>query len=150
MPKLSEVKSLEQQRAKRAYEFAEQGKKLSEKGKKVDKAYKSYVKKIPMLIKTNGLGATFAFIKAKSKTDQSKKEYAYHLIYQQVSEWLKERMPYLQDENGNNLSEQDLVYIIISQNSDIYRQITVEVLAFFSWLKRFSEGLIEGEDVQND
>jgi CRISPR-associated protein Cmr5 len=144
MANQSKIKNLAQRQAKQAYEFAEAGSKLN-KEKKVDKAYKSYVKKIPMLIKTNGLGATFAFVKAKAKSDKSKKEYAYNLIYQQTEKWLKERMPYIFKDDD----DKDLVYIFINQNSDIYRQITVEVLALFTWLRRFAEGLIEEEDKKN-
>ena len=69
-------KTLEQGRAEFAYKYAEAGKKLGSE-------YKAYVKKIPMLIKTNGLGATFAFIKSKGgKT--------YDLIHKQTFEWLSD------------------------------------------------------------
>ncbi len=133
---------LSQQRAKSAYEFAEKGSKL---GEKVAKAYKSYTKKIPMLIKTNGLSATFAFVKAKANKDTSKRDHAYKIIYEQTEEWLRETMPHIfQDKDGKPLKNQDLVYIFITQDSPIYRQIAVEVLALFTWLKRFAEGLIEG------
>jgi CRISPR-associated protein Cmr5 len=54
------IKSLEQGRAKFAYECASKGSQQPTK-----KEYKSHVKKIPMLIKTNGLGSTFAFVKSK-------------------------------------------------------------------------------------
>lgn len=137
---------LSQQRAKWAYEFAEEGSKLN-KNKKVDRAYKSYTKKIPMLIKTNGLGATFAFVKAKANKDTSKRDHAYEVIYKQTERWLRETMPHIfQDKQGKPLKNQDLVYVFITQESHEYRQIAVEVLAFFTWLKRFAEGLIEGED----
>ena len=120
-----------------AYECAEKGSKIEKK-----KEYKSYVKKIPMLIKTNGLGPTFAFIKAKSSNDQSKAGYAYHLIYEQAKRWL------IRDEkNIVEIGENDdLVEKIISLNSQEYRVVTIEILKFFNWLKRFADGLIEGEE----
>lgn len=135
---------LEQGRAKLAYEFAEKGSKLH---KEVGKAYRSYTKKIPMLVKTNGLGATFAFIKSKAdKKDESKRDHAYEIIYKQTEEWLRKQMPKIfQKEDGKPLENQDLVYVFITQDSYTYRQITVEVIAFFTWLRRFAEGLIEGE-----
>lgn len=130
-------KSIERQRAQFAYKCAEEGKSITR-----SKEYKAYVKKIPMLIKTNGLGATFAFVKAKSETDQNKAGYAYSLIYNQTTEWLKqEPKGIISDEVKNN----DLVKVLINLNSDEYRSVTNEVLAFFVWLKRFAEGLIEGE-----
>jgi CRISPR-associated protein Cmr5 len=119
-------KKLENGRALFAYECAEKGSKSSK-----PKEYKSYVKKIPMLIKTNGLGATYAFIKSKGGT--------YDIIYNQTSEWLKK-----DEKNLLNLSNNtDLVRAIIDCESDKYRAVTVEVLAFFNWLRRFAEGLIE-------
>ncbi|GAK61616.1 CRISPR-associated protein, Cmr5 family [Candidatus Vecturithrix granuli] len=103
---------------------------------KYGKEYKSYVKKIPMLIKTNGLGATFAFV--FSKADEKS---PYTLIYQQTKEWLKH------DPKGlMQFSEKtELAQELVQRNSAEYRAITIEVLAFFTWLRRFAEGLIEGE-----
>ena len=50
---------------------------------KQQKEYKGYVKKIPMMILNNGLGATFAFICSKKTKNES-----YDLIYSQINEWL--------------------------------------------------------------
>ena len=102
------------------------------------KNYRSYVKKIPTMILSNGLGQTFAFIKAKSE-----KGNAYNLIYQQLTEYMKSdhtariKMPQ---------EKKDLVEWVISCNSSTYRYITQEILAFLNWLKRFAEGLIEVEE----
>jgi CRISPR-associated protein Cmr5 len=102
------------------------------------KNYRSYVKKIPTMILSNGLGQTLAFIKAKSE-----KGNAYALIYKQLTEYMKSehtariRMP--QEKN-------ELVEWVISCNSSTYRYITQEILAFLNWLKRFAEGLIEVEE----
>jgi len=134
------IKGLEQGRAKFAYDCALNGSKIAKK-----KEYKSYVRKVPMLIKTNGLGSTFAFIKSKSSNDQSKTGYAYHLIYEQTKQWLKKDEKSLLSINEND----DLVEKIISLDSPEYRAITNEVLAFFNWLTRFAEGLIE-EEAENE
>ncbi len=139
----------EQVRASKAYEFAQTGEKLGGGKKTISKdnsttiedskdakEYKAYVKKIPMMIKSNGLGATLAFVKSKEK----KKE-AYQLIYKQLAEWLifKELIA-----NG------DLVKEVIDKSSSEYRMITVETLALFNWLRRFAEGLIQGEADSDD
>lgn len=134
---ISIQKTIERQRARFAYDCAEKAKTISK-----SKEYKAYVKKIPMLIKTNGLAATFAFVKAKSEDDKDKPGYAYRLIYDQTTEWLK------QEPRGiisDRLKNAELVKVLVDLNSDEYRAITNEVLAFFVWLKRFAEGLIEGE-----
>jgi CRISPR-associated protein Cmr5 len=141
----SHLKTLEQGRAKIAYDCAKEGSKIKfqdneEKiNDKAIKAYKSYTKQIPMMIKTNGLGAALAFVKAKSK-----KEYAYHLIYQQITDWLKKEPIFITNEQWQNGSD-DLVNVVISLNAREYSVVTGEVLAFLAWLKRFAEGLIEGE-----
>lgn len=106
------------------------------------KEYKAYTKKIPMMIKTNGLGAMLAFVKAKSSLDKSKKGYAYKLLYEHLSEWLK------LDEKGliDFAREKDLLECVVNMNSSEYRAITKEVLAFTGWLRRLAEGMIEGDD----
>ena len=133
----TDIRSLEQGRAKFAYDCAVIGSGITKKSE-----YRAYVKKIPMLIKTNGLGATFAFIKSKSISDESKSGYAYHLIYEHTTEWLRNDPKNLLELNEN----QDLAEKIVSLDSPQYRAATNEVLAFFTWLRRFAEGLIESED----
>lgn len=99
--------------------------------------YKSFAKKIPMLIRNNGLGATFAFVNSKAKDGN-----AYELLYSHTGEWLKNCSC-----DFINLSHEDnFVAQMISLDSPEYRAVTIEVLAFFNWLRRFAEGLIEGED----
>lgn len=127
---LTTQKRLEHGRVEFAYKCAENGSKIDKK-----REYKSCVKKIPMLIKTNGIGATFAYVNSKAKDGN-----AYELIYQQTTEWLKrEPRGLVTDKN------KDLVEIIVSIDSTVYRALTNEALAFFTWLKRFADGLIEGE-----
>jgi len=129
-----EIKGIEQGRAEFAYKCASEGNLIDKK-----KEYKAYVKKVPALIKMNGLGATFAFIKSKSSDDENKAGYAYALIYKQTAQWLKKDGKKLLDIND----EDKLVGDIISLKSPEYRAVTNEVLAFFNWLRRFAEGLIK-------
>ena len=130
--KLSTMKQSELDRAKFAYNCVDKVKDKPFKGN-----YKSYVKKIPTLIQVNGLAGTFAFIFSKKGKGSNPKE-AYEIIYKQVDDWLKQN--YKKNNNG------ELVKWIIEQNPKLYRAITVEVLALFSWLKRFAEGMIEEEE----
>lgn len=115
MADITNKTGIEQGRAKQAYDYAVDGNVL--------KNYDSYVKKVPMMIKTNGLGAAFAFIKSKQK------EEAYEIIYKQTTEWLAKK--------GLITSGADLIDEIITKDSTEYRMITNEVLALFTWLKRF-------------
>jgi CRISPR-associated protein Cmr5 len=148
-------KGIENGRAEFAYKCAEEGKKIySSTEIKInddyykDKKYKSYVKKIPMLIKTNGLGSTFAYVKSKKVKDKENKKAGnkenckngYDLIYKQTSDWLISK--------GMITKESELIAQLVSEkcSSSEYRRITIETLALFNWLKRFADGLIEGEE----
>ena len=135
-----EIKGIEQGRAEFAYKCASKGNAINKK-----KEYKAYVKKVPALIKMNGLGATFAFIKSKSSDDENKAGYAYALIYKQTAQWLKKDEKKLLDIGD----EGKLIEYIISLESPEYRAVTNEVLAFFNWLRRFAEGLIK-EDAESE
>ena len=99
------------------------------------KDYRSYIKKIPVWIQTNGLGNTLAYMKSKGGDD---KKNAYDRIYETLSAWLKEceLLP----------REKDLLEYVVSQPSDIYRQFTTESLALLNWLRRLAEGMIKEED----
>lgn len=126
---MANLKQLEGGRAAFAYKCALEGKSLG-------KDYKSHVKKIPMMIKTNGLGATFAYL--KSKNDKP----TYKELYRQTHDWLNKNFAF-----GDIFPQNaDLVEVFIKLDSYTYRAVTIEVLAFFNWLKRFSDGLIEKEE----
>ena len=135
MSVLSTIKGLEQSRAKFAYEKAESVAKDSGKAKE----YKSYAKKLPMMIKVNGLGAAISFAFAKSKNISGKT--AWGQIYIDLNDWIR------QDENKwllGNSPANELAEAIIELNSQEYRALTLETLSFLNWLRRFAEGLIEG------
>jgi CRISPR-associated protein Cmr5 len=125
------LKNVEQQRAKKAYEFVESAvTKYKQKSTKI-KEYKSYIRSIPMMIKNHGINNAFAFVLSKSKEDN-----AYTLIDEQMREWFKDKIT----------TEKSFVQYLITLNTLEYRKITIETFAFFAWLKRFAEGLIETED----
>lgn len=127
------IKGIEQGRAKFAYECAKIEKK---------KEYKSYVKKIPMMIKTNGLGATFAFMLSKKAKAEGP---IYTKIGNNILEWLRRDTKNLI--KMNNIDDfEKLTSKIVELNSPEYRALTIEVLAFFNWLRRFADGLIEGDE----
>ncbi len=134
MADTSNIKGLEQARASFAYQCA---KSVSQQQGKKPKEYKSYAKKLPMMIKTNGLGAALAFAFSKGKDGN-----AWELLYNDVQSWLN------QDQKKFLLgayASRELANAVIELESPEYRAVTVEVLAFLNWLRRFAEGLIEGE-----
>lgn len=141
------ISSIEQGRAQFAYKKVnealqeiEDDKALKEKKKEEQKKkYRAHVKDVPMMIKTNGLGATFAFIFSKKD-----KEKAYGIIYTQTTAWLAQERTHLIDLSNNT----QLVEELVKLNSSQYRAVTIEVLALFNWLRRFAEGLILDKEEQ--
>jgi CRISPR-associated protein Cmr5 len=119
------MKDLQRERAEFAFDCVETVK--NQKKPDVANEYKSYVKKLPAMIQTNGLGATLAFMFSKKKT--------YKIIYDQLDTWLKERRKLKKEE--------ELVRWIVEQDSSKYKLITNEVLALLLWLRRFADGMIE-------
>lgn len=106
--------------------------------------YQTYAKDLPMLIKTNGLGAALAFVQAKASDNGGRAE-AYEQLYEDVSNWLStEDRKYLLD--PARADGDDLVQQVVSLDSSPYRAVTREVLAYLSWLRRFAEGRIDTND----
>lgn len=127
---------LEQGRAAFAYKCAEEGKTIGK-----SKEYKSYVKKMPMLIKANGLGAAIAFAFAKgSEGGIPNKNSAWGLIYDQIENWLMN-----DDKHLIRFEKNKLAQALTESTSAEYRATTIEVMAFLNWVKRFADALIEGE-----
>ncbi len=118
--------------------------------------YRSYVKKLPMLIKTNGFGAALAFVfskraKIKKGVNPGQKENpknAYDLIYEQLAKWLTEESQITQSLfKGKSIELSEAVIQLLSPE---YRTVTVETLALVAWMSRFAEGLIQDEITENE
>jgi len=136
-------------RARYAWECAKEGVRIAE-GKEIDgqkyndKMYGSYIKRLPELIKTNGLGAALAFVFSKRHKNPEKEKNAYDLIYYQIQKWLEK--PQNAHLWGKSLtSGNDLIEKIVTCKSPEYRALTIEVMALLSWIRRFVEGLSEEE-----
>jgi len=134
---LSIIQKIEKGRAEFAYKCVKDA--IGKLDGKKKREYRSYIKKIPSMILSNGAGQTLAFIKSKSK-----KGNAYEFLYEQIQKYFKNKeIPRITMPVGKN----DMLDWIVSCDSKTeYRYITTELLALFSWLKRFAEGMIEGEE----
>lgn len=143
------IKALEEGRAQYAYSCVQDALKKfprlesSKDASKNAKSYKAYSKKLPMMIKTNGLGASLAFVLSRSKSDLNN---PWGLLYHHINLWLRtDHKKFLLGENP----KPDIADAVINLESHQYRAVSIEVLAFLTWLRRFSEGLIEGEADEN-
>lgn len=117
---------LEQNRANFAFQCAKSA-------GTTNKEYKQWAKKVPMMIKSNGLGATLAFLNTKGDTQKS--------LVRDLESWFKadEKCKALISLSDNPY---DLVGKITEVEMAAYRALTIEALAFFTWLRRFADGLI--------
>ena len=97
--------------------------------------YKSGAKKLPVLIKTNGLGQALAFI---NERDEGNKK-----LYDMIAEWLTCKQLI---ETGGSV---DLVEVVINEPSNKYRQLTTETLALLNWVRRFVDSLMKSVEDDN-
>lgn len=98
-------------------------------GKK-NQEFRSLARSFPSILQVNGLGAAAAFLSSKSgKTHVT--------MYQLINNWTKNKF--------SRLDEDDLVKHIVEMESSTYRIYVNEVMNLCLWVKRFAEGMIDGE-----
>lgn len=110
---------------------------LGEDREKDEKKMKSYCRKLPILIKTNGLVDTLCFIKGKGKNKEKKNEYSY--IFDWITDWFKE-IGYCSD-------KKDIIEQLVELNNNQYYIYTMEAMEISSWYKKNAESMIEDSDV---
>ncbi len=130
---MSQQRSLEQQRATRAWEKVTR---VRDYGPGYRKEYGQLARSAPADIQTNGLGQYLAFLRAKRGRDKQgnlKEEDAHYQLLAHISEWVMERL-------SQKHAEGLLGWIVDPRTStDDYRRATAEAMAFLAWLKRFAE-----------
>jgi len=131
MPDHVNVQTLENNRAKFAFEEIKAvSEKLNDKRKK---EYKSWAKKIAVMIKANGLGQTMAFLRSKMK-EENDTESHYGFYYGLTAKWL-EKKKMIEPKT-------DLLETVVSIESVEYRRFTRESIALFNWVRRFADGYL--------
>lgn len=96
-------------------------------GQKLKKEYLNAVKSLPSLLRSNGLGATIAFL-------ESKKHQHHMRLLEHVSKYLCAIFPEL---TNNNVSKQ-----LRLRSSSETRNLTTELTSFAVWLRYYAEGMI--------
>ncbi|NOX36048.1 MAG: type III-B CRISPR module-associated protein Cmr5 [Calditrichaeota bacterium] len=114
------IRTLENNRAKFAFEMVRAVKEKKDE-------YKSWSKKIPVLIKSNGLGQTLAFMKSRNKPETN-------LMLEQIKNWLIRKNEIQPNE--------DVIKKITEIDSSIYRRWSRETIALFNWVRRFADGYL--------
>jgi len=129
-------KTLEQQRARRAWDCVQE---VTNQPQDFKKRYSSLARKVPMLVLTNGLGQTLAFLKARGKNDPADE---HTVLFRHLSNWVLEQVA-----PGTGTGHQHLIQWVLENDSVAYRRATIEALAFLNWLKRFAEAELPTEEV---
>ena len=100
----------------------------AEKAIGIGKEYKNTAKSLPMMIRANGLGNTLTFLKSKDKDIHLKK------LYEHLCGYLSQK--------NEKLKQRKVCDAILYCDSHETKELTKEAIAFLSWLRRYSEGLI--------
>lgn len=99
------------------------------------KKMRSYCRKLPVLIKTNGLLTTLSFIKAKTNDEN---EYSY------IFSWLKSWLNGLNNDNKEkNEEKEDIIKKLTEMDNYKYMIYTKEAIEISIWYKRHAEAMIE-------
>jgi len=118
----SPQQTLDQQRAKKAWDDIQSVVIRSDESKK---KYGSLARRVPMLVLTNGLGQTLAFLRSKGSDE-------HNILFEHLSTWTMGQV-------APNAKDQDLLEWVLNNDSAAYRRATTETLAYLVWLKRFAE-----------
>lgn len=153
------MRTLEQERAKFAYDAISE---VKNESSEVQKKYSSYVKSAPVLILSNGLSATLAFYLSKMKMkdgtgyedvrselgqqnrfENKPERIAYAYLFCHISEWLAEK-----SNGGKGLTNGKDPLKFIIKEADVLKviQLTRESLALLNWMKRFADAMLEKEE----
>lgn len=134
---MSQLQKIEQKRAAEAWSCVQYVNEEIE-DKVFKEKYRSMVLKLPSLILTNGLGQTLAFLKSKGKGNESNPE---EKVYRDLQGWLTKPDVI----NWGGATQPELIERIMAINSNKYRLVTTETLAFINWLKRFADAVLPND-----
>jgi CRISPR-associated protein Cmr5 len=125
--------TLEQKRAKKAWEDVQSVASHSKDDFK--KKYGSLARRVPMLVLTNGLGQTLAYLRSKGKDESNE----HNVLFRHLSDWTMSQV-------APNERDQDLLAWVLNNDSAAYRRATAEALTYLTWLKRFAEAVLPTEE----
>jgi len=116
------MKNIDQQRATQALKY------IKKVPSEEQDDYGSLAKSLPMMLQTNGLAQTLAFLKSKSPDS-----IAHQMVVRHLSNWLNSILRNDEEEPG------DFLLWIVEEPSATYRRACSEAIEFSIWLRRFVE-----------
>ena len=126
---MAEIKSLEQKRAKLAWEFVQF---VKDNRRDKQKEFKSVMRKLPAMILTSGLAQTIAFHLGK---DIGKPE---HEVIDNLAIALSELTDYFKGKTAKELQ-----IALNDEDHEVHIMLTREALKYATWLKRLAEAELE-------
>jgi len=111
----------------------------AEKGKEVEE-FRQWLKKVPAMVKTNGLAETMAFLYSKKGVQRR--------IYELIGRWVTKESIYA-SYFAPEVPVDQWLGGLLHLSSSVYRMVTVDVLAYVEWARRFAEGML-GDKTQGD
>lgn len=118
---------VESGRAKYAYDAVE--KVMRKNSANIDEV-RSYIKRLPIMIQTNGLGQALAFYYSKGEG---------HLdIYNIIATWFSPT-----EKHTFITIDEELIYAISKMDRSTYRVVTTEVMELLNWMRRFADGIVK-------
>ncbi len=124
--------TLDQRRAQHAWKAVERADQLQPKDAK---DFAREAKRLPIRIKTAGLGQALAFLKAKSDKDGA--DYRSQLL-KELGDWLLKERGLAPRPKGSD-DRNAVIQAIICGDATLLRRATEEALFYLQWLTRFSE-----------
>lgn len=109
------------------------------------KEYKTLVKKMNILIQKNGMIGTLVFLLSKSLKNKHHKE-----VLKNIRDWCERdiKLDFLKEKGLKDTSKMDnakFIENITNLTSREYLFLTQEMMTLFGWIKRFADGMIEGD-----
>ncbi len=135
--------TLDQRRAKQAWQAVERAEHDLE-SKEARKSFARETKRLPVRIKTAGLGQSLAFLCAKSDGEDYRKQ-----LLKEIGGWLLKERRLAPRPNGAS-DHNAMLQAIIHGDTNLLRRATEEALLYLQWLTRFSEAKFKpDEDADN-
>ena len=131
--------TLDQQRALHAWRAVENARERDDAAE-----YKREARRLPVRIRTSGLGQALAFLGAKANAGKGDGDASSVLLVDLDSWLLKERKLGVSVQAVGG--PQTLIEHIINGDSRLLRRATEEALSYLQWLTRFAEAGIESDD----
>jgi CRISPR-associated protein Cmr5 len=113
--------------------------------------YRALVRKFPLLLRTHGLGSSFAFLASKGNQKEAEVDNEHDLLAKHLLSWLDGQSfgaPDLHHRPKDKASQQSLAWeTILGKIADLENTHVLllrrELLAYLTWLKRLAEASIE-------